>query len=136
MKSIKTYSELMSLDSYEDRLNYLKLPGSIGSETFGYDRYLNQKFYRSPEWRSLRNEIFIRDNGCDLADKDRPIYGRYLIHHMNPINVNDFVDVTDYLMNPEFLITVTRQTHDAIHYGAEAAASKPNERKPNDTLLW
>lgn len=136
MKLIKTYSELMTLKTFEERLEYLKLPGTIGSETFGYDRYINQKFYRSPEWRRLRNDIFIRDNGCDLAIEDRPVYGSYIIHHMNPIAVTDIVDATDFLMNPEYLITVVRQTHDAIHYGSDVQSIKPTERKPNDTRLW
>lgn len=136
VRKIRTYSELIQLDSYEDRLEYLKVPGAVGANTFGFDRYLNQRFYKSKEWRKIRNDIFVRDNGCDLAFEDCPIFGAYLIHHMNPIQVDDIVKLSDYLMNPEYLITVTHQTHNAIHYGSDIPIIKPSQRTSNDTLLW
>lgn len=134
---IKTYSELMKFDTYLDRLKYLKLDGYVGQETFGFERYLNQKFYRSSEWRNLRDEIFIRDNGCDLAIEDRPIHEKFYIHHMNPISVSDIRDFSEDIVNPEYLITVTKKTHDLIHYGSITDLKESYTiRKPNDTRLW
>lgn len=135
--TIKTYSELMKLPTYEERYQYLKLDGRVGEETFGFDRYLNQTFYRSDEWRRLRDEIIIRDNGCDLGVEGREIHGRIIIHHMNPITKEDILRRSDYLLNPEYLICTVKSTHDAIHYGDENLLIKaPVERHKNDTCPW
>lgn len=134
---IRTYSEMMSFDSFLDRFRYLKLDGRIGEETFGYDRYLNQKFYKTPEWRQLRDHLIVRDYGCDLAHPDFEIGGKILIHHMNPITVTDILDRSDYLMNPEYLVCVSHNTHQAIHYGDESLLiTEPIVRTPNDTCPW
>lgn len=134
---IRTYSELIQIPTFEERFEYLKLMGQVGNETFGFDRYLNQQFYRSKEWKDLRNHIFVRDNGCDLGVEGRDIYGRFLIHHMNPISIEDITDSTDYLLNPEFLITVTSNTHNAIHYGDRSLlTTEPIVRSKNDTCPW
>lgn len=136
-KTIRTYSELITLPSFEERFRYLQLNGSIGEETFGFDRYLNQNFYRSKEWRDIRDQIIVRDCGCDLGIQDREIYGSIIIHHMNPINSKDIIDMTDYLTNPEYLICTTLMTHNAIHYGDESLLiTAPIERRPNDTCPW
>lgn len=135
--SIKTYSELIQLRTFEERFRYLKLDGRVGEDTFGFDRYMNQVFYRSARWRALRDEIIIRDNGCDLGIMGRDIYGKILIHHMNPLSVRDIMDESDFLMNPEYLITTTHNTHNAIHYGDESKLiSVPVDRTPNDTCPW
>lgn len=138
MSNIKTYSELMNFSTFEERYRYLKLDGVVGEDTFGFDRYLNQKFYRSAEWKRIRDEVIVRDNGCDLGISDRPIRaGRILIHHMNPVTVEDVKHATDTLLNPEYLISVTHETHNAIHYGDEDKLMKdPIVRKPNDTCPW
>lgn len=134
---IRTYSELLRLPTFEERYRYLRLGGRVGEETFGFDRYLNQIFYKSDEWLSLRDKIIIRDNGCDLGIEGREIYGRILIHHMNPISVKDIMDRTDYLLNPEYLICTVKNTHDAIHYGNEESLILiPRERTKNDTCPW
>lgn len=136
-RTIKTYSELLSFSTFEERLNYLKIGGSIGVSTFGFDRYLNQDFYRSKEWKRLREQIFVRDLGCDLACQDRLIIGRYMVHHINPISVEDITHSSDFLFNPEYLITVDPETHNEIHYGV--SRQKPLsfvERKPNDMCPW
>lgn len=135
--SIKTYSQLIALPTFEERFRYLRLRGAVGEDTFGFDRYLNQAFYRSAEWKRVRDLVIIRDNGCDLAFEGREIYGRILIHHMNPISVKDIQDASDILLNPEYLICVTHATHNAIHYGDENLLVKPPvERTPNDTCPW
>lgn len=135
--SIKTYSELISLPTFEERYRYLQLNGSVGKETFGFDRYINQNFYRSYAWKRVRDEVIIRDNGCDLGIEDRIIYGKILIHHMNPITDKDILNLTDFLLNPEYLICVTHSTHNAIHYGNENLLLKgPIIRMPNDTCPW
>lgn len=137
MTSIKTYSELITLPTFEERFRYLQLNGSVGKDTFGFDRYLNQKFYRSAEWKRIRDQVIIRDNGCDLGIEDRVIYGKVLIHHMNPISVKDIRYLTDILLNPEYLICVTHNTHNAIHYGDEDLIIKaPIVRTPYDTCPW
>lgn len=138
MKTIRTYSELMKLTTFEERFAYLKLNNGVGQDTFGFDRYLNQNFYRSKEWKTIRNQIIVRDNGCDLGIEDCPIFSKVIIHHMNPIRVEDILDVTEYLCNPEYLICVSQQTHNAIHYGNEEIiqANKIVEREANDTCLW
>lgn len=134
---IRTYSELMKFDNFIDRYNYLKLGGKVGEETFGFDRYLNQQFYKSKEWLRLRDEIIIRDNACDLGMPDREIPSRIIIHHMNPITKNDIINQTEFLLNPEYMICVTKRTHDAIHYGDESLLfTGLVERTKNDTCPW
>lgn len=134
---IRTYSELIKLPTFEERFQYLKLNGEVGVETFGFDRYLNQAFYSSDEWKSIRNQVIIRDNGCDLGIEGREIYKRIIIHHMNPITKEDLLYRTEYLLNPEYMICTMKNTHDAIHYGDENLLFKePVERKPNDTCPW
>ena len=135
--SIRTYSELITLPTFEERYQYLRLNGIVGEETFGFDRWLNQKFYKDPEWLRIRDEVIIRDNGCDLAIPGREIYSRILIHHMNPITKDDILQRSKYLLDPEYLICTIKNTHDAIHYGDENLLVKgPVERKPNDTCPW
>lgn len=135
---IRTYSELRSLNGFEDRLNYLKLNGEVGKDTFGFDRHINQMFYKSKEWKYVRNKVILRDNGCDLGIPDHEIYESVYIHHINPITVNDIDEVTEYLLNPEYLITCSFRTHNAIHYGTNenTVSTKYVERRPNDTCLW
>lgn len=134
---MKTYSELIQLPSFEERFEYLKLGGSVGVETFGFDRYLNQRFYRSQEWKNVRHQIILRDNGCDLGILDRPIYNRILIHHINPIKIDDIQHSPHLLLNPEYLISTSKRTHDAIHYGdASSIDIEPIIRKENDTIPW
>lgn len=134
---IRTYSELIRLPTFEERFKYLQLSGKVGLDTFGFDRYLNQQFYSSPEWRAIRNDIIIRDNGCDLGIEGYDIHGRIYIHHMNPISVRDILDMSEYLLNPEYLICVTHNTHNAIHYGDESLLTlAPIERTPHDTCPW
>lgn len=134
---IRTYSELKRLKTFEERFEYLKLFGSVGESTFGFDRYLNQALYRSKEWKDLRNEIIIRDNGCDLGVEGRDINDRIIIHHMNPLTEDDILERSDFVYNPEYLICVSLLTHDAIHYGDFSLLPKlPIERKPGDTTLW
>lgn len=137
MTIIKTYSELIALPTFEERYRYLRLRGSVGEDTFGFDRYLNQKFYRSIEWRRVRDQVIIRDNGCDLGIEDRLIPGKVLIHHMNPITEKDIVNVTDILLNPEYLICVSHTTHNAIHFGDEnLLIPELVVRTPYDTCPW
>lgn len=134
---IRTYKELSRLKTFEERFEYLKLNGTIGSDTFGFDRYLNQKFYGSKEWRTIRNEVIVRDNGCDLGIPGREIYNKIIIHHMNPICIDDIVSASRFLLNPEFMICVSHETHNAIHYGdANLLAKEPIERTLNDTCPW
>ena len=138
MGKFKCYQELHSLATFEERFNYLRINGTVGSDTFGFDRFLNQKFYRSQEWKRIRNQIILRDNGCDLGIEDRPIFGRIIIHHMNPIIFNDLIDLSDIAINPEYLICVSHDTHNALHYGDESFLKK-NEvvtRIPDDTCPW
>lgn len=135
--NIKTYSELITLPTFEERYRYLRLGGRVGKETFGFDRYINQAFYKSEEWLSIRDYVIIRDNGCDLGIEGREIYGRIIIHHMNPIRLDDIVNKTKYLLDPEYLITTVKNTHDAIHYGDEdLLITVPRERTKNDTCPW
>lgn len=135
--SIKTYSELIALPTFEERYEYLRLNGRVGEDTFGFDRYLNQNFYRSAEWRHIRDRVIVRDNGCDLAIDDRIIYGKILIHHMNPITDKDLFNLSDILLDPEYLICVSHNTHNAIHYGdGERLAKDPIVRTKNDTCPW
>lgn len=135
--SIKTYSELITLPTFIERYRYLKLGGRVGEETFGFDRYLNQIFYKSKEWMSVRDYVIVRDCGCDLGIEDRDIYGKILIHHMNPITAKDILQRSDLLLNPEYLICTVKNTHDAIHYGDEGLLYKdPIVRTKNDTCPW
>lgn len=138
MKSkLRTYSELKQLKTFEERYEYLKLDGQVGADTFGFDRYLNQVFYKSPEWRSVRNEVIVRDNGCDLGIEGREIHTKILVHHMNPISKKDILERSDILLNPEYLITTVKRTHDAIHYGdVDTLIKDPIERSANDTCPW
>lgn len=137
MNELKTFSELISLDSFKDRFNYLKLGGIIGEVTFGFDRYVNQQFYKSKHWLDVRNYVIIRDNGNDLSFDDSPIVGKILIHHMNPITIEDIRLLKDIVLNPEFLISTSLNTHNAIHYGDDSLLIKEfKERTPSDTKLW
>lgn len=140
---IRTYSELITIPTFEERYRYLRLGGRVGEETFGFDRYINQKFYKSDEWLSVRDYVICRDTGCndycqDLGmDEGYDICGRILIHHMNPITVDDILHKTKYLLDPEYLICTTKNTHDAIHYGDESLLiTAPIERTKNDTCPW
>lgn len=135
--SIKTYSELITIPTFEERFEYLQLKGSVGKDTFGYDRYLNQILYSSPEWKRLRNQIIIRDNGCDLACEGYDIRSRVLIHHLNPITVDDVVARGRKVFDPNNLVCVTHNTHNAIHYGdASLLVTGPVVRTKNDTCPW
>ena len=134
---IRTYSELITIPTFEERFNYLKLDGKVGETTFGFDRYLNQRFYQSDEWKRLRNSIIIRDNAYDMGLDDYNIVGKIYIHHMNPIIPKDIIDQTEFLLNPEYLISVSHGTHNAIHYGTDKLLYKiPKERTKNDTCPW
>ena len=133
----RSYRELLQLNSFEERFDYLKLAGEVGNPTFGYDRYFNQQFYHSSEWRRARNRIVLRDNGCDLGMPDYEIHGRIYIHHINPITKQDVEDFSDNLFDPDNLICVTFDTHNAIHFGDERTLPKtPIERAPGDTCPW
>lgn len=134
----RTYTELSRLKTYEERFQYLLLRGKVGIETFGYDRYLNQILYNSPDWKKLRDKILIRDNGNDLGLDGYPIYGRAIIHHINPITLEDVLNHSSDVFNPEYLICVSHKTHNAIHYGVEdyIRSMEVVERKPNDTIPW
>ena len=136
--TIRTYSELIRLPTFEERYNYLRLTGQVGRETFGFDRYLNQVFYqRSQKWKRARDEVIIRDNGCDLAMEGHEIYERIIVHHMNPITIDDLERESDFLLDPEFLITTIHNTHNAIHYGdASLLLHIPVERSSYDTCPW
>lgn len=137
MRTIRTYSELMRLPTFEERFRYLKLDGLVGKDTFGFDRYLNQEFYRSKEWKEIRDFVIVRDNGCDLGMDGYEIVGRIYIHHMNPITVNDIVHSSDFLLNPDYLVCVSHNTHNAVHYGDEnLLVTAPVERRKNDTCPW
>lgn len=138
MKMIRTYSELSKLKTFKERYEYLRLDGIVGEDTFGFDRYLNQAFYKSKEWKDIRRQVIIRDSGCDLAVKDREIYGHIIIHHMNPIKQLDILNATEFLLDPEYLITTTLDTHNAIHYGNDSLVThtQPIERSKNDTCPW
>lgn len=135
---IRTYQELCRFQTFEERFEYLKLNGQVGQETFGFDRYLNQLFYqKDPEWKRLRNEVIVRDFGCDLGIEGRDIYGIIMVHHMNPITKEDLINRNEILLNPDYLITVSKNTHDAIHYGSsEILIKDPVIRTPNDTCPW
>lgn len=134
---IRRYSELSRIDSFMERFRYLVLPGNVGVQTFGFDRHVNQKFYRSTEWRHVRQHVIARDLGCDLGVEDYEIFDKILIHHMNPMTVNDISVGNDAIIDPEFLICTTHRTHNAIHFGDENQLPKLTvERRPGDTKLW
>lgn len=138
MKTIKTYSELITLPTFEERFAYLQLDGRVGEDTFGFDRYLNQYLYqRNPKWKAARNQVIIRDNGCDLGIEGREIHGKIIVHHMNPITIEDLERESEFIFDPEYLICVTHNTHNAIHYGDQDLLMKgPIVRTKNDTCLW
>lgn len=134
---MRRYSELVRLHTFLERFRYLKLDNRIGEATFGPDRYLNQAFYMSREWKQVRHQIILRDNACDLGCADREIHGKILIHHMNPLTLYDFVEGSENLLNPEYLICVCERTHNAIHFSDESILHEdPITRRPNDTIPW
>ena len=137
MTAIRTYSELIKLPTFEERFRYLQLKGVVGEDTFGFDRYMNQVFYRSKRWKDIRDYVIVRDNGCDLGIEGREIYGKIIIHHMNPIRLTDIQNESAYLLNPEYLISTIHNTHNAIHYGDEQLLiPAPIERSKYDTCPW
>lgn len=134
---IRTHTELMQLGTLEERWRYLALQGQVGDTTFGFDRWMNQQFYTSAEWRHIRDHVILRDEGCDLGIPGYEIHSRLHIHHMNPLTVEDLKSGNEDIVNPEFLITTTQRTHNAIHYGDEKLLPKPPVvRRPGDTKLW
>ena len=135
---IRTYTELSQLETFDERFAYLLLGGRVGEDTFGFDRWMNQAFYRSREWKQVRAEVIVRDQGFDLGHPDFPVRGTPLIHHMNPLVPDDIMHSTDNLMNPEFLITTSHRTHNDIHYGSDQTHLPRGliERAPNDTIPW
>lgn len=137
-KNIRTYSELSKLKTFRERYEYLKLDGTVGEETFGFDRYINQMFYKSEEWKRIRNYVITRDNGCDLGIPDRKIVDSViLVHHMNPITKEDIINKNEILLDPEYLITTIKPTHDAIHYSDESLLAEDLViRSKNDTCPW
>lgn len=136
-ETIRTYSEMSRLQTFRERFDYLNLGGQVGFPTFGYDRWLNQKFYNSYEWKTIRRNVIIRDQGCDLGINDRDIYGRITIHHMNPMLPKDLHKLDPSVLDPEYLVCVSHQTHNAIHYGnSDSLEFETFERTPGDTILW
>lgn len=136
--TIRTYSELITFPTFEERYRYLKLDGRVGVDTFGFDRYINQNLYqRNPRWKKARDTVIIRDNGCDLGVEGFEIHGKIIVHHMNPITMDDILKDRDWIYDPEFLICTVHNTHNAIHYGDERLlVTAPKERTPNDTCPW
>lgn len=133
----RSYSELRKFHTFEERFEYLKLNGEVGKATFGFDRYINQQFYRSTQWRHVRNDVIARDLGMDLGVDGYEIYDRIVIHHMNPMTSDDIAHSDESILDPEFLITTTHRTHNAIHYGDAKLLAQPLvERRPGDTKLW
>lgn len=133
----RTFSELQRIETFEDRFRYLALHGGVGDTTFGFDRFLNQMFYTSRQWRQTRQYVIARDNGCDLGVEGYEIHTRLIIHHMNPITRDDIVHDDSRILDPEFLITTTHRTHNAIHYGDERLLARPfTGRRRGDTQLW
>lgn len=133
----RRYSELKRIDTFIERFRYLSLPGTLGVSTFGFDRHVNQRFYKSSEWRHIRQHVIARDNGCDLGIEDYEIFDKILIHHMNPMSVEDIVEGNQWILDPEFLISTTHKTHNAIHFGDERQLPKLFvERRAGDTKLW
>lgn len=137
-KIVRTYTELSRFPTFEERYAYLRLAGVVGENTFGFDRYLNQRLYRSRAWKTVRNSVIVRDNGCDLGIDDRPIADRIIVHHMNPLVVDEIDERDEDIFNPEFLICVSPETHNAIHFGDDNLLMKSEivNRTPNDTCLW
>ena len=137
-KIVRSYTELKTLLTFEERYEYLRLAGMVGESTFGFDRYLNQKLYRSRQWKTVRNDVIIRDNGCDLGIEDRQIVDKIIVHHMNPLILDEVDERDEDIFNPEFLICVSPMTHNAIHFGDDSLLPKSQvvERMPNDTCLW
>ena len=135
---MKTYSEMLSFQTFKERYNYLRLTGQIGIATFGFDRHINQSFYTSYEWKNVRECVIVRDEACDLGIKERPIYGHIRVHHLNPITVEDFErERFSVMIDPEYLVCVSLDTHNAIHYGTESSLLIPvGIRKKGDTSLW
>ena len=134
---LRRYTELKRIGTFKERYEYLRLAGIIGESTFGFDRYLNQLLYTSDKWRNLRNQIIIRDNGCDLGMEGYDLHNRIIVHHMNPLTIDDVINVSDDIFNPEYLICTSMKTHNAIHYGDESLLPQlPVERLPNDTCPW
>lgn len=134
---IRTYSELIRLPTFEDRFRYLSEGGLIGDQTFGGSRFLNQDFYRSVNWKRIRDIVIVRDCSCDLAIQDRPIHDRVVIHHMVPLRKDDIVNQSEFLLDPEYLVCVSYRTHNAIHYGSDKSIQKDyTPRRPNDTCPW
>jgi hypothetical protein len=134
---IRTYSELRRLDSFEDRFRYLSLRGHVGATTFGFDRWINQRFYTSTQWKQIRHHVIARDGGLDLGVAGHEIYSKILIHHMNPVSADEIIQDSADILDPEFLITTTHNTHNAIHYGDERQLPRPLvERRNGDTKLW
>lgn len=137
LKMLRTYSELSRLQTFRERFKYLRLDGIVGAETFGFDRYLNQMFYNSDEWKAVRKTVIIRDNGCDLGVKGYDIHGKIIVHHMNPFSIDDVLHRKEELLDPEFLISTVLNTHNAIHYGDESLLPlEPIVRTINDTCPW
>lgn len=133
----RSYSDLSRIDDFEDRYDYLRVNARIGVDTFGYERWINQAFYTSREWRRIRNIVIDRDRGCDMGIAGNEIYDRPIVHHMNPMNVDDLVEGDLSILNPEYLITVSMRTHNAIHFGDRESLPKPFvPRRPGDTQLW
>ena len=134
----RVYSDLRRLETFKERYKYLRLRGTVGDITFGHERFLNQRFYTSREWRQVRRDVIARDNGCDLGVSGYEIHDRVIIHHMNPMDKGQVVQFDEDLLNPDFLITTSHQTHNALHYGVEEIFDRPVfvERRPGDTLLW
>lgn len=134
---MRTYKELIEFKTFKERFDYLKLNGMVGNDTFGFDRWLNQRFYKSAEWKHIRNFVILRDNGCDLGLAGNDISGKILIHHMNPISIDDIENRSDILLNPDYLICVSHNTHNAIHYGdSDLLLKVPLQRTKNDTCPW
>lgn len=137
MTKTRTYSEMVQFPTFHERFEYLKLEGGVGRATFGFDRHINQRFYTSKEWQDIRNYVIVRDDGCNLAVPGYDVHDRVLIHHMNPMNAEDILHHQDWILDPEYLITTTHDTHNAIHYGRTSSHPKVVvERTPNDTKLW
>lgn len=137
MTKIRTYSDIRRIRTFEERFEYLSLKGVVGQSTFGFDRWINQQFYRSKQWKDVRNNVIVRDNGCDLGVLGYEIFADLIVHHMNPLSVEDIYNGESWILDPEFLITTSLQTHNAIHYGNERLLPRgPIVRQPGDTKVW
>lgn len=137
MTLVRSYSELKQISGFAERFEYLQLRSQVGIATFGFERYLNQRFYTSTQWRHVRNQVIARDEGCDLGVRDHEIWDKVIVHHMNPMSVDSITHADESILDPEYLICVTMSTHNAIHYGDKSLLVKmPVERRPGDTKLW